>query len=199
MDLAPKATCHPLAVGEGGEGCRAVKMTPEWDAGTFSISTSWGTWAGKRMGSSVPSLLEGLAWVVGGLIPELVALGGKSCRAPTLGGCRTTGGCSFHMPISLTFTCPEVSVPPWRPLLTMAGPSILPRGGCAHFPQGLAVLGSMHWARGCHRQTAPLSRAWAAHGSVAEGGTRAETGAQWPEPVLSPAPVHPAGGHTGPG
>lgn len=78
-------------------------------------------------------------------------------------------------------------MPPWRPLLTMAGPSILPRGGCAHFPQGLAVLGSMHWARGCHRQTAPLSRAWAAHGSVAEGGTRAETGAQWPEPVLSPA------------
>lgn len=76
MDLAPKATCHPLAVGEGEEGCRAVKMTPEWDAGTFSISTSWGTWAGKRMGSPVPSLLEGLAWVVGGLIPELVALGG---------------------------------------------------------------------------------------------------------------------------
>lgn len=30
---------------------------------------------------------------------------------------------------------PEVSVPPWQPLLTMVGPSILPLGGCAHFPQ----------------------------------------------------------------
>lgn len=83
MDLAPKATCHPLAMGEGEEGCRAVKMTPEWDAGTFSISTSWGTWAGKRMGSPVPSLLEGLAWVVGGLIPELVALGGGELQGTT--------------------------------------------------------------------------------------------------------------------
>lgn len=46
--------------------------------------------------------------------------------------------------------------------------------------------GSVHWACGCHTQRAPLSRAWATHGSVAEGGTSAETKAQWPEPVLSP-------------
>lgn len=101
MDLAPKATCHPLAVGEGGEGCRAVKMTPEWDAGTFSISTSWGTWAGKRMGSPVPSLLEGLAWVVGGL----------HSRAGGTGRGRAAG----HQPleaagplVGVHFTCPSL-------------------------------------------------------------------------------------------
>ncbi|XP_023793580.1 smoothelin-like [Cyanistes caeruleus] len=91
------------------------------------------------------------------------------------------------MLVSLTFICPEVSVPPWQPLLTMGGPSILLWVGCAQFLQGLAVPGSMLRARGCHTQTVPLSRVWAAHDSVAEGGTRTETGAQWPEPVLSPA------------
>lgn len=51
------------------------KMTPWWDAGALSTSTSWGTWDGKRMGSPAHLLQEGLVWV-GELIPELVALGG---------------------------------------------------------------------------------------------------------------------------
>lgn len=55
------------------------KMTSWWDAETLSTSTSWGTWEGKRMVPPVPSLLEGLAWV-GGLIPELVALGGAELQ-----------------------------------------------------------------------------------------------------------------------
>lgn len=92
--------------------------------------------------------------MVGGLTPELVALGGQSCRAPTLAGSGTTGGCSFHMLVSLTFTCLEVSVPSWQPFLTMAGPSILPWGRPAHFPQGLAVPSSTHWACGCHTDSA---------------------------------------------
>lgn len=75
MDLVPRAAYHLLAVNEGGEGCRVDNMTPWWDAGVLSPSAPWGTWDEKRMSSPVPSLLEGLAWV-GGLIPELVVLGG---------------------------------------------------------------------------------------------------------------------------
>lgn len=79
MDLVPRATCYVLAMNEDGEGCRVDKMTLWWDAGVLSTSTSWGTGDEKRMGSPVPLLLEGLAWV-GGLIPELVLLGGAELQ-----------------------------------------------------------------------------------------------------------------------
>lgn len=61
MHLVPGSACHPLAVDEGGEDCMADKMTPWCDAGALSTSTSWGTWDGKKVGSPVPLLLEGLA------------------------------------------------------------------------------------------------------------------------------------------
>lgn len=40
------------------------------------------------------------------------------------------------MLVSLIFTCQEVSVPPWQPFLTMAGPSILPLGAPWPLPTG---------------------------------------------------------------
>lgn len=65
MDLAPRATCHPLVLGEGGEGCRGTGGSLLGGVlGPSQPAPPGGRGGGRGTDSAVsppPLLLQGLA------------------------------------------------------------------------------------------------------------------------------------------
>lgn len=131
-----------------------------------------GGWEGNRIFCwPAPLLLEGLAWV-GGLIPVLVAWWGRAVGNRPLVAARNHRWAFMpRAPVSLLLTGPEVSVPPWQPLLATAGSRHPVPGRLCPIPAGQAVSGSVCPARGPGQTDGPIVPCV---GSPVEGGTRAE-------------------------